>query len=300
MPGSWEYYRIFYFVARYQNFTRAADALLSSQPAVSRSMQLLEQELGCLLFIRSKKGVQLTPEGELLYHRVAPAYESLMRGEEELSQALGLEGGSVSISVTETALHCFLLERLALFHGAYPGVRLKIFNQSTPQALDYLASGRSDLAVVTSPAETAPPLSTRAVRTFSDLLVGGAKYAHLGGRAHRLSQLAEYPLVALSNATMTHFFLESFYASLGLPFRPDIELASAAALMPVIQRDLGIGFVPEDLAMPALAEKRVFLIPLQEKMPERQILIVRDTKRSPGAAAGALLRVLQGAAVRRK
>ena len=57
MSANFEYYKIFYYVARYGNFTQAANALLSSQPAITRAMQNLENELGCRLFIRSRHGV---------------------------------------------------------------------------------------------------------------------------------------------------------------------------------------------------------------------------------------------------
>ena len=77
MAANFEYYKIFYYVAKYQNFTLAAKALLSSQPSVSRCMQALETELGCRLFIRTKRGVSLTAEGEQLYQYVAPACEQI-------------------------------------------------------------------------------------------------------------------------------------------------------------------------------------------------------------------------------
>ena len=67
MQTNYEYYRIFYQVAKSLNFTQAAASLMTSQPSVSRSMQCLEQDLGCRLFVRSKRGVALTREGELLY-----------------------------------------------------------------------------------------------------------------------------------------------------------------------------------------------------------------------------------------
>ena len=66
MLTSLDYYRIFYYVAKYRNFTRAADVLLTSQPTVTRTIKNLESDLGCRLFIRGKRGVTLTTEGELL------------------------------------------------------------------------------------------------------------------------------------------------------------------------------------------------------------------------------------------
>ena len=110
-----EYYRIFYYVAKYQNFTRAARALGNGQPNITRAINLLEQEIRCTLFIRTNRGVRLTPEGERLYVRVAAAMEQLQLAEEELQASSGLEHGSISIGASETALNVYLLEKLKNF-----------------------------------------------------------------------------------------------------------------------------------------------------------------------------------------
>ena len=60
MNVNYEYYKIFYYVAKYSNFTKAAHALGNSQPNITRAMNCLEQQLGCSLFIRNNRGIQLT------------------------------------------------------------------------------------------------------------------------------------------------------------------------------------------------------------------------------------------------
>ena len=80
MSVNFEYYKIFYYVAKYKSITQAASLLYSSQPSISRMIKILEQELGCTLFIRTRKGVALTPEGEELFDHVAPACEELFVG----------------------------------------------------------------------------------------------------------------------------------------------------------------------------------------------------------------------------
>ena len=64
MDISYDYYRTFYYVAKYKSFTGAAEALLNSQPNITRTMKKLEKELGCTLFVRQRHGIALTPEGE--------------------------------------------------------------------------------------------------------------------------------------------------------------------------------------------------------------------------------------------
>ena len=79
-----DYYRIFYYVAQYKSFSKAADVMGNNQPNITRCMNILENELGCKLFIRSNRGVQLTIEGERLFEHVSIAIEQLVSGENEL------------------------------------------------------------------------------------------------------------------------------------------------------------------------------------------------------------------------
>ena len=103
MYVDWEYYKIFYFVAKYRNFTKAARVLGSNQPNITHTMNKLEDQLHCVLFIRSNRGVTLTPEGEMLYTRISSAAVQIQDAEEELSASATFEHGAISISATETA-----------------------------------------------------------------------------------------------------------------------------------------------------------------------------------------------------
>jgi len=85
----------------------------------------------------------------------------LQLAEEELSDSVRLEHGSISIGASETALNIYLLEHLKKFHIAYPGVRLKICNHSTPQAIRSVRSGEIDFAVVTTPTQLDAPLRVK-------------------------------------------------------------------------------------------------------------------------------------------
>jgi len=122
---TYDYYRIFYFVARYKSFTKAAKMLGNNQPNITRCMNILEQELKCTLFLRSNRGISLTPEGKKLYEHVAIAYEQLQIGEEEIRQNGELENGLVSIGASENALRLVLLSRLEKFYKEFRNMWLK-------------------------------------------------------------------------------------------------------------------------------------------------------------------------------
>ena len=134
-----DYYRIFEAVARHRSFTRAAEALVNSQPNLTRAVHNLEAELGCRLFLRSSRGVERTPEGEALYAHVTAAMEQLRAGEAELQRQRELRSGMVSIACSETALHAVLLQVLSRFHRENPAIRLRVSNQSAPEAIAYLS-----------------------------------------------------------------------------------------------------------------------------------------------------------------
>ena len=151
MTINYDYYRIFYAVAQCRSFTRAAEVLKNNQPNITRCMKNLEQELGCKLFHRSNRGITLTPEGQRLYRRVAAAVEEIQLGEEEIRQDGSLESGTLSISASEAALHMVLLDKLSAFRIQYPGVHLRITNETTPQSIERLRNGESDFAVITAP-----------------------------------------------------------------------------------------------------------------------------------------------------
>ena len=148
---NFETYRIFYYTARYKNITGAAKALFLTQPTVSHAIAGLEKELGCQLFIRSKKGVQMTPEAELLYRHLSKAFQHVEDGEQSLRDHLSLSEGQIRIGASETTLHYFLLPYLEQFRAAYPHIRLKISNTTTPAALHALREHAIDFAVIIAP-----------------------------------------------------------------------------------------------------------------------------------------------------
>ena len=108
-------YRIFYAVANTGNISKAAKELYISQPAISKSVQKLEENIGVKLFERSSRGVVLTSEGELLYTHVKSAFETLTLGEDKLRRSIALGVGNLAIGVSSTLCKYILLPCLKEF-----------------------------------------------------------------------------------------------------------------------------------------------------------------------------------------
>ena len=274
-----DYYRIFYYVAQYQSFSKAAEILGNNQPNLSRCMNLLESELGCKLLVRTNRGVSLTPEGERLFSHVAIANEQLMLGEQEILKDKSLESGLVTIGASETALRLFLLNKLELFHHNYPHVRLQISNHSTPQAIRALSHGTVDFSVVTTPIDIKKPLHRTSLLSFREILIGGSSYAAIASRMQSLHDLSEVPFISLGAGTGTRELYSQYFLSHHLVFSPDMEASTTDQILPMVAHNLGIGFYPEALASEPIARGEVLPIRLVEPIPEREICLIRDTSR---------------------
>ena len=156
MDINYEYYKIFYNVAKYGGFTVAAEKTYSNQPNLTRTIKKLEQELGVALFYKAGRNVRLTPEGEELYARIRVAVEQIENAEREISEFSALEGGYISVSASEAALHKVLLPALGAYKKAHPKITILLYNHSSPQALAALKNGQCEIAVI-SVAETFDP-----------------------------------------------------------------------------------------------------------------------------------------------
>lgn len=293
MYVTWDYYKVFYYVAKYQNFTKAARVLGSNQPNVTHTMNRLEEQLGCVLFIRSNRGVTLTPEGELLYARVSSAAVQIQEAEEELSASATLEHGSISISATETALNIYLSDKLRAFHEDFPKIRLRISNHSTPQAVQAVRNGEVDFAVVSTPAEAEAPLNIVELESFREILVGGRTFTALASQTLSLKELSAYPLISLSEESMTRAFYRQFFLEHDAVLRPDTEAATTDQMLTLVRSELGLAFVPEPMTRNALKSREIVQLTLREEIPARSVCLVHDRHRPLNTAARAFRERLQ-------
>lgn len=292
MNTNFEHYKVFYYVAKYENLTKAATVLKTSQPAVTRTIHNLENILGCRLFTRSKSGMKLTPEGSIFYEYVAAGCAQFFKGENNLSNLIGLENGTIYISATETALHCYLFEAVRDFNILYPNVHFKILNNSTMDSVNALKEGKVDLAVVSATLQVTPPLKMKIVKKYRDILIGGSRFENLKDKELSLDELSTYPWISLTAEAITRKFLDAYFEQNGLQFSPDVELATTDMILPAVRYNLGIGFIPREFARDNLESGKVFEIHVKEALPERNILVIHDTEYPQSIASKAFQKFL--------
>ena len=199
MDINFEYYKIFYFAAKYGNITKAAAALGSSQPNVTRVIRQLESQLGRRLFIREPRGIRLTGDGERLYVHAEAACAHLFKAQEELGASDPEASGTIDIGATETALHLLFFSAMQGFRMIYPDIRIRVHNHSTPEILKRFASGELDFAADITWGRARRTPSAKASLPERNFLMPHL-LLHLSERGSRTSRFAQ-TVLALGNRT---------------------------------------------------------------------------------------------------
>ncbi|MDE7439567.1 MAG: LysR family transcriptional regulator [Clostridia bacterium] len=289
---NYEYCKIFYYVGKHKNITKAAAELYSSQPAVSRAIQSLEQELGCRLFVRNKSGVEFTHEGKILFEYASLAYTQLLKAEDEVSRSVSTDGGTIYIGATITALYGYLFDILNDFREVHPKVKFKITTGSSDKTIEKLKNGIVDLSFVTTPFKNTNHFSTIKITEFNDILIAGKRYSELKDATLPLEGLSEYPLICLEEGMQLREFIDDMFAENNLPFTPEIEPDNANLIVEMVRHNFGLGFVPQSLAEEAIGRGEIFKVNLEKELPPRHICLITDPYHPLTNASRELVRMI--------
>lgn len=271
MDINYELYKVFYHVASTLSFSEASKQLFISQSAVSQSIKTLERKLDQVLFIRSTKHVQLTPEGEILLRHIEPAMHFIRRGEAQLLDAAST-GGQIRIGASDTICRYFLVPYLERFHRDFPTAHIKVINQTSIKCVELLETGQVDLIVTNYPNTYLSNVSSiHKIRTFKDVFVAGNSFEQLKDLTLSYEQLSEYPILMLDKKSTTSEFLHRLFQQHHLDLIPEIELTSNDLLIDLARIGLGIAFVPDFCISDKMND--LFIVKTEEELPERELVI---------------------------
>lgn len=287
-----EYYKVFYYAAKAGSLTTAAKQLSISQPAVSQSIKQLEDQLGVSLFSRASRGIKLSPEGELLFSYVARAYEQLELGERKLAQMIGMGLGEIRIGASDMTLQFFLLPYLEMFHEKYPGIKVVVTNAPTPETILNLESGQIDFAVISTPADIPHHMKAVKVREIQDVFVAGRRFTQYKNHTLDLQTLESLPLIFLEQNTSTRSYMDKILSDRGIHPRPEFELATSDMIVQFALRNLGIGCIVKDFALPYIESGKLFELRFNEMIPKRHFCVVTASKSPLPLAAQNLVDII--------
>ena len=293
MDVNLEYYKIFYYVAKSGGITQAAEKLSLSQPAVSQSIKNLERQLDLTLFVRTKKGVRLTREGELLYSYVSRGYEYIRQGEQKVQEMLDLDLGEIHIGASDMTLQFYLLPWLEQFHRRYPGIKVTVTNAPTPETIRHLMDGRIDFGVVSTPVNSRHPWKLVPVKKIEDIFVAGSLFWQLKGKLLSYKDLERLPIMCLEGSTSTRSYVEHFLKEQDVVLHPEFELATSNMLIQFALRGLGIASVMREFAQEYIDRGELFELTFDRRIPKREFCIITDERIPQSAASRKFLEMVE-------
>ena len=265
-------YRIFYEVARCGNISRAAKELYISQPAISKAIGKLEESLGTRLFLRNSRGVQLTPEGNVLFQHVAAAFDSLSRGEKELKRIHDFHIGQLKIGVSNTLCKYVLLPYLKSFVEKYHHVNITIESQSTAHTLEMLEARKIDIGLVAEPRARRGLNFTPVMEIHDGFVCTPAYMENLTlreGPAPDIFKTGNIMLLDRSNMSRKH--LDTYLSDRDIEVNQLLEVTDMALLIEFARIGLGIACVILDFVSDDLKNGTLMEVPLDAPIPRRVI-----------------------------
>ena len=268
MKTKLDYYRIFYEAARHQSFSKAAKHLYISQSAISQCIHQLESDLNAVLFVRSRRGIALTKEGELLFQKVESAMQSIFQGETLLARLHHLDSGSLTIAAGDTITSHYLLPYLEQFHATYPEIRIEMANSYSHRMLELVKEGKAELAFVNMPISD-DELCIEPCFEIHDIFVCSPK--HPLKPCYSWQEMAQEPLILLEENSSSRHFLNKQFADKKITLEPQIEIAAHDLLIRFASIDLGVSCVIEEFSRESLDRGLVLPMKLNPPLPQRSI-----------------------------
>jgi DNA-binding transcriptional LysR family regulator len=235
--------RMFATVVRCGSFSKAADILNISQPAISKGVRDFELQVGCRLLNRSPRGVVPTPEGLALSRRADALFAVERAAEDELSALRGLHNGSLRIGASTTIATYMIPRYLGAFHRAYPGVDIHLISANTRDIAEQMVEHEIDIGLVEGPVED-PNLVAEPWRTDVMKLIVAPD--HTFARASEPIDprgLENEILIVREPGSGSREVVAQALATRGIEPLRTLEIGSTAAIKQVVAAGLGVSIV---------------------------------------------------------
>jgi len=294
MNIDFELYRIFYVVATVGNITKAAQELMISQPAVSKAIKHLEEQLGGVLFTRTKRGVILTEEGLEFYKHIKLAMEHIVNAENKFSNLMNLETGTIRIGISTTLTRYYLLPYLSNFHSRFPGINIQILTNKTSELYNKLQVGYLDIVIINLPFATSKEIEVIKLKEIHDVFIVGRKYLELTDKKIQLKELSKYPLVVQTTGSVTRSFFDSYLKDNGIEVEPIMNLASNSLVIDFVKVGFGVGFSTRDFIQSEIENGELFVVDVEPKIPVRNIGLLYSRKNLPSFCTRKFIEMIVG------
>ena len=289
--------KVFEAVARHLSFSRAAEELHLTQPAVSMQVRSLEEDAGLALTEQIGKKIFLTHAGAELARHARVIAQQLRAAEEALAAIRGVRGGQLSIGVVSTAKY-FAPRLLAVFRARHPGIELRLGVYNREKIVRQLADNEIDLAIMGRPPAE---LDTLADAFAENPLVIIAAPTHPLAARRRIAPagLSQETFLIREPGSGTRSAMERFFAEHEVILAHTFEMSSNETIKQAVMAGMGIAFISRRTIDLELAVGRLVILHVAGTPVQRQWHLVRRAGKRPLLLADAFRKFLceEGAAL---
>ena len=262
--------KIFLVVATSNSFLEASNKLYISQPAISKSINKLEEDLGVSLFYRANKGVTLTSDGEILLKYVKDSRKLLLACERMLSSNNSLDSGSIVIGAQSHIVRNYLLEKINNFRKLFPNVMFRIVDLSTLELIEGLEKHELDFVVDASPINT--PYNNLRIQPIYKLDTCFIKSKENNKVYNKITDLEDECIVMpISRSSLRKNLFKSLENVIEI--KPQLEYGTEELIIESVKRNMGIGYVVKGETL-KIDENKLDIIDLNIPLPTVEINLV--------------------------
>lgn len=262
MNINFELYKIFYVVATNKSITKGAEVLMITQPATSQAIQNLESILNTTLFIRTKKGVILTTEGEELYKYIKEGTNYFINGTNKLNELKNLESGVIRIGASTSLTENYLMKYIAKFHRLHPNIEIKIINNLTDSLLKDLRNGNIDIVIGSKFNENKDLKFSRLFDT---------EYIFVSNRDITNFNISRDKLILQTSPSVLRSTFDEYLKNNKLTANITMEVVSHKLVVESVLCELGIGLVVKEYVKDELNNGKLYEINTNINIGKREV-----------------------------
>lgn len=261
--------KIFLEVASSKSFLDASNKLFISQPAISKSMSKLEEELDTQLFYRANKGVSLTPSGEILYEYLQKINDLFLSCQRVLISINDVEQGRIIIGVQSHIVRNYLMDKISAFRKRHPKIVIELIDMSTNFLIERLEQRKVDFIVDSSPIETV--YNNIEIKPICSLNTCFVKAKENKKNYQNLKDLELENIILPVARSSIRKNLNICCNNLDVLLKPILEFETEELIIDATRKNLGIGYVVKSAIQYLVDSDILEYINIKEELPKMEI-----------------------------
>lgn len=260
-------YKIFLAVADYKSFSKAANNLYITQPAVSYAIKTLEENLNTKLFIRKYNQSILTKEGEILISHIKTAYNNILIGEKLIQDSHNLIFGDINIGVPTHIGTTLVMPKICEFHKLHPNIKFHILSKSTNSMINLLDNNSLDFIIDSFPIENTSKITIVNLNRCKTCFVSKNNLKESISKENYM----DFDFILPNKSTSNRLMFDELLSKQEIKILPSVESYSTEMAVQFVKEDFGIAWLLRDSIQYQLDNKILYDVPTTFELPEIQL-----------------------------